>query len=78
MGHFFFYLAIVAACLLWSAVFTAAAARTRPGWIRWVILAMAVVVPGRSVGQGVWLTGLLVCGGKRLASGFAPTLTALL
>ena len=31
MGHLFFYLAVVAACLLWSAAFTAAAARSRPG-----------------------------------------------
>lgn len=28
MGHLFFYLAAVAACLLWSAAFTAAAAGT--------------------------------------------------
>jgi hypothetical protein len=78
MGHFFFYLAIVAACLLWSAVFTAAAARTRPGWIRWVILAMAVVVPVLSLVPWVWLTGLLAFGVKLQANWFAPTLTALL
>lgn len=33
MGHVFFSLAVVAACLLWSAAFTAGAARTRPGWV---------------------------------------------
>ena len=33
----------MAACLLWSAAFTAAAARTRPRWLRWILLAVAVI-----------------------------------
>ena len=44
MGHLFFYLAVVAACLLWSAAFTAAAARSRPGWIRWLLVAVGALV----------------------------------
>jgi len=78
MGHFFFYLAIVAACLLWSAVFTAAAARTRPGWIRWILLAVAVVVPVLSLVPWVGLTAILAFNARLQANWFAPTLTALL
>ncbi len=49
MGHLCFYLAVVAACLLWSAAFTAAAARSRPGWIRGllVVVALGVAPPRR-------------------------------
>jgi len=75
MGHFFFYLAVVAACLLWSAAFTAAAARTRPGWLRWMLLATAVVVPPLALAPWVWVTGGLAALGLR-TNWFAPTLTA--
>jgi len=78
MGHVFFYLAVVAACLLWSAAFTVAAARTRPGWVRRVLIAVAVVVPVLSLAPWVYLTGLLAFGVKLQANWFAPTLTALL
>lgn len=76
MGYFFFYLAVVAACLLWSAAFTAAAARTRPGWIRWILLAAAVVVPMLSLVPWVYLTGVLAFGVKLQTNWFAATLTA--
>jgi len=77
MGHFFFYLAVIAACLLWSAVFTAAAARTRPGWIRYILLAVAVVVPVLSLVPWVGLTAILAFNARLGANWFAPTLTAL-
>ena len=76
MGHLFFYLAIVAACLLWSAVFTAAAARSRPGWIRWLLVAVAVIVPVLALAPWVGLTAILAFGVKLEANWFAPTLTA--
>jgi hypothetical protein len=76
MGHFFFYLAVVVACLLWSAAFTAAAARTRPGWIRWLLVAVAVIVPVLSLVPWVGLTGILAFGVRLQANWFAPTLTA--
>lgn len=76
MGHLFFYLAIVAACLLWSAVFTAAAARSRPGWIRWLLVAVAVIVPVLALVPWVGLTAILAFGVKLEANWFAPTLTA--
>jgi hypothetical protein len=78
MGHFFFYLAVVAACLLWSAAFTAAAARTRPGWIRRVLIAVAVAVPVLALLPWVVITALLAFGAKLETNWFAPTLTAAL
>lgn len=76
MGHFFFYLAVVSACLLWSAAFTAAAARTRPGWIRSLLVAVAVIVPVLSLVPWVGLTGILAFAVKLQANWFACTLTA--
>lgn len=63
MGPVCFYLAIAAACLLWSAAFTAAAARTRPGWLPWILVAVAVIAPPLALAPWVWLTsGLVVLG----------------
>jgi hypothetical protein len=78
MGHLFFYLAVVAACLLWSAAFTAAAARSRPGWIRWLLIAVAVGMPVLAVAPWMVLTALLAFGAKLETNWFAPTLTACL
>ncbi len=77
MGHLFFYLAVVAACLLWSAAFTAAAARSRPGWMRRILVAVAVIVPPLALAPWVFLTGRLVSMGFE-TNWFAPTLTACL
>ena len=76
MGHLFFYLAVVAACLLWSAAFTAAAARSRPGWIRWLLVAVAVIVPVLAVAPWVGLTAILAFSARLETNWFAPTLTA--
>lgn len=78
MGHLFFYLAVVTACLLWSAAFTAAAARSQPGWIRWLLVAVAVVVPVLALVPWVGLTAILAFGARLQANWFAPTLTAFL
>jgi len=77
MGRLIFYLAVVAACLLWSAAFTAAAARSRPGWIRWLLIAVAVAVPPLALTPWVWFTGGLAAIGLQ-TNWFAPTLTACL
>ncbi|MFM9057698.1 MAG: hypothetical protein ACKOSQ_00980 [Planctomycetaceae bacterium] len=45
MGILVLYLAVVAACLLWSAACVAAAARTSRRWLRWTLVALAVAVP---------------------------------
>ena len=49
MGYFVFYVTVIAACLLWSATFTAAAARTERAWLRRLLVAVAVVVPALSL-----------------------------
>ena len=41
MGHVFFFLAVLAACLLWSATLTAAAARVHR--FRWLLEALALL-----------------------------------
>ena len=77
MGYLFFYLAVVAACLLWSAAFTASAARTRPGWIRRLLVVVAVIVPPLAVAPWAWITGWLAALGFE-TNWFAPTLTAMI
>ena len=77
MGYVFFYFAVVAACLLWSAAFTAVAARTRPGWIRRLLAAVAVIVPPLAVAPWAWVTGWLAALGFE-TNWFAPTLTAMI
>jgi hypothetical protein len=74
MGHLFFYLAVGAACLLWSAAFVAAAARTSLGWIRWLLVAVAVITPPLALLPWVWFTGVLAAQGFP-TNWFAPTLT---
>jgi len=76
MGHLFFYLAVLAACLLWSAAFTAAAARSRPGWVRRLLIAVAVGMPVLAVMPWVVITAVLAFGAKLETNWFAATLTA--
>ena len=76
MGHLFLYLAVLAACLLWSAAFTAVAARSRPGWIRWLLIAVAMLAPVLAVAPWVGLTAILAFGMRLETNWFAPTLTA--
>jgi hypothetical protein len=78
MGQLMFYLAAVVACLLWSAAFTAAAARTRPGWVRMILLVVAVSVPVLSLAPWVGWTATLAFGARLEANWFAPTITAFL
>lgn len=78
MGQVMFYLAVIAACLLWSAAFVAAAARTDRPWLRRLLTAVAVVVPPLALAPWVGLTGLLAFGVKLTTNWFAPTLFALL
>ena len=79
MGYFMFYVAAIAACLLWSATFTASAARTERHWLRRLLVAVAVIVPSLSLVPFVFLTGLLAFGSRPLQTNwFGPTLTAAL
>lgn len=77
MWQLFFFIAIVAACLLWSAAFTAAAARARPGWRRRILVAVALIAPPLAFAPWVWLTiGFVVLGFEM--NWFAATFTSLL
>jgi len=77
MGHLFFFLAVLAACLLWSATLTAAAARVHR--FRWLLEAIALLVPLLALAPAVGLTGFLAFGPRPLAHNwFAPTITTFL
>jgi hypothetical protein len=76
MGYVMFYLAVVAACLLWSATFIAAAARTERPWLRRLLVAIAVLLPPLSLLPWVSFTGALAFGAGLTTNWFAPTLTA--
>jgi hypothetical protein len=75
VGQLFFFLAVVAACLLWSAAFTAAAARSRPGSIRWLLVVVAVIVPVLAVAPWVVITAMMAFQARLETNWFAPTLT---
>ncbi len=75
MGHLMFYLAAVAACLLWSAAFVAAAARVTRPWPRRLLVAVAVVVPVLALAPWVASTAGLAAIGLP-ANWFVPTFTA--
>jgi len=78
MGHLMFYLAVVAACLLWSATFTALAARVvGRGWRR-LLVALAMLVPPLALLPWVALTGMLAFGMRLEVNWFGATLTAFL
>ncbi|MGB8854094.1 MAG: hypothetical protein WCC69_11065 [Pirellulales bacterium] len=76
MGHVMFYLAVIAACLLWSAAFVAAAARTERPRLRRLLAAVAVIIPPLALGPWVGLTGVLAFGAKLTTNWFLPTLFA--
>ncbi|MEI6241257.1 MAG: hypothetical protein WCR51_12780 [Planctomycetia bacterium] len=76
MGYLMFYLAVIAACLLWSATFVAAAARTERTWLRRLLTGVAVVVPLLALVPWVALTGVLAFGAKLTTNWFAPTVFA--
>jgi len=76
MGHLMFFLAMIAACLLWSAAFVAAAARTERVWVCWLLTAIAVVVPPLMLSPWVGLTGVLAFGTQLATNWFAPTVFA--
>lgn len=78
MGYVCFYLAVVAACLLWSAACTAAAARNERCW-RWLLVAVAVLLPVVIILPALVMTGLLAFGPlPMITNWFGPTLTAFL
>jgi hypothetical protein len=78
MGYLMFYLAVIAACLLWSAAFIAAAARTERAWLRRLLTIVAVVVPPLAISPWAGLAGVLAFGVKLSTNWFAPTVCTLI
>ncbi len=75
MGYAWFFLAVLAACLLWTATLTAAAARTRAGWLRRLLLAVGLVLPAVAVLPWVAVARYLAFELRLETNWFAPTLT---
>lgn len=78
MEYVMFYLAVVAAFLLWSAMFVAAAARTERAWLQRSLAAVALLVPPLALLPWVVLTAVLAFWLGLGTNWFAPTLTAFL
>ena len=78
MGHFFFFVFVVAACLLWSAAWTAAAARTQRLWLRRLLEGVAVLPPVVALAPFVWFTAFLAFGKHMPTNWFGPVLTTFL
>ena len=78
MGHFLFFVFVIASCLLWSAACTAAAARTHRPWLRLLLEAMAVLAPVVTLAPFVAFTGFLAFVKHLPTNWFGPTLAAFL
>lgn len=77
MGYAMFFLAVVAACLLWSAAFTAAAARSVQPWLRRLLVGVAVLVPVGALIPWMVATGLLAFRLRLETNWFAPTVSCV-
>ena len=75
MGYAWFFLAVLAACLLWTATLTAAAARTRAGWLRRLLLAVGLVLPAVAILPWVAVARYLAFELRLETNWFAPMLT---
>ena len=78
MGHFLFFVFVVASCLLWSAACTAAAARTHRSWLRRLLAAMAVLAPVVALAPFVAFTAFLAFAKHLPTNWFGPTLATCL
>ena len=78
MGHFLFFVFVIASCLLWSAACTAAAARASRPWLRLLLEAIAVLAPVVSLAPFVAFTGFLAFVKHMPTNWFGATLTAFL
>ncbi|MEN9665759.1 MAG: hypothetical protein RLZZ326_2122 [Planctomycetota bacterium] len=76
MGYFAFFLVITAACLLWSAACTAAAARSARRRALWLFLGVAL--PVLALLPWLWASGWLAFGARMRPNWFGPVLTVAL
>ena len=78
MGHFLFFVFVVASCLLWSAAWTAAAARTQRRWLRRLLEGVAVIPPVVALAPCVWFTAFLAFWKPMPTNWFGPVVTTFL
>jgi hypothetical protein len=78
MGHFLFFVFVVASCLLWSAALTAAAARTQRQWLRRLLEGVAWSTPVAALLPFVAFTAFLAFWKPMPTNWFGPTLTTFL
>jgi hypothetical protein len=78
MTHLAFFIAVVTACLLWSAVMTAAATRVQRPWLQQLLIALAVIAPALALLPWLAVSFMLAFSVKLHVNWFGPVLTALL
>jgi hypothetical protein len=78
MTHLAFFIAVVAASLLWSATMTAAATRVQRPWLQQLLIALAVIAPALALLPWLAVSFMLAFFGKLQVNWFGPVLTALL
>jgi hypothetical protein len=78
MGHFLFFVFVVASCLLWSAAWTAAAARTQRPWLRRLLESVAWSAPVAALLPFVAFTAFLAFWKPMPTNWFGPTLATFL
>ena len=76
MGHFAFFLCLAAACLLWSAACTAAAARSNRRRALWLFLGLAL--PVLALLPWLWASGWLAFDARMRPNWFGAVLTVVL
>ena len=78
MGYFAFFLLLSAACLLWSAACTAAAARSDRPRLRSLLLVVGLALPVLALLPWLWASGWLAFGARIRPNWFGPVLTVVL
>ena len=78
MTHLAFFIAVVAASLVWSATMTAAATRVQRPWLQQLLIALAVIAPALALLPWLAVSFMLAFFGKLQVNWFGPVLTALL
>ena len=78
MGYLAFFLILSAACLLWSAACTAAAARSDRPRLRSLLLVVGLALPVLALLPWLWASGWLAFGARIRPNWFGPVLTVVL